>query len=193
MKLATIAKSNNGLITAAQAKTLGIQGARLSEAVRAGILVRVARGVYCLPDVWEDEFAIASMRFPKGILSHGTALYLHDMTDRTPEQITMTFSRGYNASSARGEGVRVKSCRAALIGLGRIELLTPSGNRVAAYDIERTLCDLLRGTSAPDVQLVNPAMKAYAKSKNRDVDKLLAYAKLLGVLGKVRGYLEVLL
>lgn len=193
MELATIAKSNNGLITTAQAKTLGIQGARLSEAVRAGILVRVARGVYCLPDVWEDEFAIASMRFPKGILSHGTALYLHDMTDRTPEQITMTFSRGYNASSARGEGVRVKSCRAALIGLGRIELLTPSGNRVAAYDIERTLCDLLRGISAPDVQLVNPAMKAYAKSKNRDVGKLLAYAKLLGVLGKVRGYLEVLL
>lgn len=191
--LITIAKSNNGLITTAQAKTLGIQGARLSEAVRAGILVRVARGVYCLPDVWEDEFAIASMRFPKGILSHGTALYLHDMTDRTPEQITMTFSRGYNASSARGEGVRVKSCRAALIGLGRIELLTPCGNRVAAYDIERTLCDLLRGTSAPDVQLVNPAMKAYAKSKNRDVGKLLAYAKLLGVLGKVRGYLEVLL
>lgn len=193
MELATIAKSNNGLITTAQAKTLGIQGARLSEAVRAGILVRVARGVYCLPDVWEDEFAIASMRFPKGILSHGTALYLHDMTDRTPEQITMTFSRGYNASSARGEGMRVKSCRAALIGLGRIELLTPSGNRVAAYDIERTLCDLLRGISAPDVQLVNPAMKAYAKSKNRDVGKLLAYAKLLGVLGKVRGYLEVLL
>lgn len=87
----------------------------------------------------------------------------------------------------------MKSCRAALIDLGRIELLTPSGNRVAAYDMERTLCDLLRGTSAPDVQLVNPAMKAYAKSKDRDVGKLLAYAKLLGVLGKVRGYLEVLL
>lgn len=193
MELTAIAKSNNGLITAAQAKTLGIQGAWLSEAVRAGILVRVARGVYCLPDVWEDELAIASMRFPKGILSHGTALYLHDMTDRTPEQITMTFARGYNASSARGEGMQVKSCRAALIDLGRIELLTPSGNRVAAYDMERTLCDLLRGTSAPDVQLVNPAMKAYAKSKDRDVGKLLAYAKLLGVLGKVRGYLEVLL
>ena len=104
MELTAIAKSNNGLITAAQAKTLGIQGARLSEAVRAGILVRVARGVYCLPDVWEDELAIASMRFPKGILSHGTALYFHDMTDRTPEQITMTFARGYNASSARGGG-----------------------------------------------------------------------------------------
>lgn len=193
MRLTTIAKSNNGLITAAQAKTLGIRGARLSEAVRAGILVRVARGVYCLPDVWEDEFAIASTRFPKGILSHGTALYLHDMTDRTPERITMTFPRGYNASSARGEGVQVKSCQAALIGLGRIELLTPSGNRVASYDMERTLCDLLRGTSAPDVQLVNPAMKAYAKSKGKDVVKLLAYAKRLGVLGKVRGYLEVLL
>ena len=46
--------------------------------------------------------------------------------------------------------------------------------------MERTLCDLLRGTSAPDVQLVNPAMKAYAKSKDRDVGKLLAYAKLIG-------------
>ena len=52
---------------------------------------------------------------------------------------------------------------------------------------------MLRGTASPDVQLVNPAMKAYVRSKSKDVTKLLAYAKLLGVLGKVRGYLEVLL
>lgn len=191
--LTTIAKDNNGFVTAAQAKALGVQGARLSEAVRAGILVRVARGVYCLSDVWEDEFAIASMRFPKGVISHGSALYLHDMTDRTPERVTMTFPRGYNATSARGEGVRVKSCQASLIDLGKVELLTPSGNRVVAYDLERTLCDLLRGTASPDVQLVNPAMKAYVRSKSKDVTKLLTYAKFLGVLGKVRGYLEVLL
>ena len=61
------------------------------------------------------------------------------------------------------------------------------------YDLERTLCDLLRGQYAPDMQVVNPAMKAYARSSRKDVQKLLGYAKALGVETKVRNYLEVLL
>ena len=48
-------------------------------------------------------------------------------------------------------------------------------------------------SSAVDVQVVNPAMKQYVRSREKDVQKLLGYARALGVEKKIRNYLEVLL
>ena len=61
------------------------------------------------------------------------------------------------------------------------------------YDLERTLCDLLRGRRVVDAQVFNPAMKHYVQSKEKDIQKLLLYARALGVEKKVRNYLGVLL
>jgi len=44
-----------------------------------------------------------------------------------------------------------------------------------------------------DAQVVNPAMRQYVRSSEKDVQKLLGYARTLGVQKKVRNYLEVLL
>jgi predicted type IV restriction endonuclease len=44
-----------------------------------------------------------------------------------------------------------------------------------------------------DSQVVIPAMRSYAKSPKRDVQKLVGYARSLGVERKIRNYLEVLL
>ena len=191
--LMDIAKNCNGYVTSAQATDAGIPRRKLAEAVSAGELVHVDRGLYALPDVWEDPLYIAQHRFSRGIFSDDTALFLHGMTDRAPFAPTMTFPRSYNASSARGAGIICRTCADDLLGLGLCDVATEYGNTVRAYDVERTLCDLMRGQSAPDSQLVTPAMKAYVRSKGRDPMKLVAYARALGVEPKIRSYLEVLL
>ena len=76
--------------------------------------------------------------------------------------------------------------------LGIIEIPSPCGNPIRVYDLERTLCDLLRG-SGGDIQIINPAMKRYVVSKDRDIHKLLQYAQQLRVQPKVQRYLEILL
>ena len=193
MDVRELAKGRNGLIAASDAIDAGLRYSRLSEAVAKGDLVRVSHGVYCLPEAWEDDYLVAQLRFPRGIFSDGAALFLHDFTDRTPERLTMTFPRSYNATGPRQAGILVRTCAPDVFDLGLTTLKTPSGNEVRAYDLERTLCDLVRGRAVPDVQVVNPAMKRYARERSADVGKLLDFADRLGVLGKVRNYMEVLL
>lgn len=86
-ELTTIAEQNNGIVSSGAATAAGIARRELSEAVERGELVRLARGVYALPDAWEDEFAIAQHRFSRGVFSHETALYLHGLTDRVPDAL----------------------------------------------------------------------------------------------------------
>lgn len=188
-----IAKENGGLVTAAQVVGTGVPRARLSEMVKAGVLERVQRGVYCLAGEMEDGFLASQLRFPRGVFSDETALYLHGFNDRTPFQLTMTFPRSYRAASAREAGIRVRTCADEVLGLGIASLATPYGNEVRGYDLERTLCDMLRGQAISDIQVVNPAMKKYFRSGDRDIQKLLSYARALNVEKKVRTYAEVLL
>ncbi len=128
-----------------------------------------------------------------GVFSDDTALFLHGMTDRAPFSLVMTFPRSYNATGARKAGITCRTCANGVLDLGLRELKTPNGNMVRAYDLERTLCDIVRGQKVVDAQLVTPAMQAYARKPDRDPAKLMRYAKVLGVERKMRTYLEILL
>lgn len=193
MVLVEMAESGNGYVSASQATEAGIPRRKLTEAVRKGDLIQVARGLYALPETWEDPYLVAQHRFARGVFSDDTALFLHGMTDRAPFSLTMTFPRGYNATPARKAGVICRTCADDVLGLGIMELTTQHGNVVRVYDPERTLCDLVRGQRTVDSQVVIPAMQSYAKSPKRDVQKLVGYARSLGVERKIRNYLEVLL
>lgn len=191
--LRKIAAHKNGFVSSSDADASGAPRVALSRAVDSGELVRVARGLYCTPETWEDEYLIAAHRFGRGILSHETALYLLDLSEGAPERITMTFPRGYNTSSATAAGIAPRTVAEDLHTLGKTTVATPYGNDVRAYDAERALCDMVRGRAVIDTQALNPAMRAYLSSTGRNVPKLLDYAARLGVEGKIGNYVEVLL
>ena len=104
----------------------------------------------------------------------------------------MTFPKGYNSSSLKHENIIVKRVVPANYSFGITEVQSPCGNPIRIYDLERTLCDILRG-SGSDVQIVGAAMKKYADSKEKDIHKLMKYAEQLRVKPKILRYMEILL
>lgn len=188
-----LAKQNNGVITTAMVVAAGCSRGSLKYLADNGILEKSSRGVYTLPEVWEDEFVNLQGRYKRGIFSLGTALFLCDLTDRTPNKYHMTFPSTYNLSSPKSEGVICNGAKEPLYSLGITELFTPGGNVVRAYNAERTLCDILRSRNHMDVQIVSEAFKRYAGRKEKNIPLLSEYAGILKVEKRLRSYLEVLL
>lgn len=188
-----ILKNNNGVVTSTQVTEAGIPRRCLKAMVESGAIYRAARGIYSIPDVWEDELFFIQYRFSKGIFSHETALYLHGMTDRTPIRYTMTFPFGYNTSNVNKQGINAKLSTEDTYELGIITMPSPNGNKIKVYDIERTLCDIVKVRHRADIQVINQAMKTYARSNNKDIAKLMNYANRLHVKPKILKYMEVLL
>lgn len=193
LKILKLMQSNNGLVTTAQVTEAGIPRRCLSTMIKAGHIYKMDRGIYSLPDVWEDELFVAQNRFSKGVFSHETALYLHALTDRTPIRYTMTFPSGYNTDGVKKQGIVAKISILENYNLGIIEMPSPSGHPLMVYDIERTLCDIVKVRHKADIQVINQAMKSYASSKSKDIAKLMSYADQLRVKSKVLNYMEVLL
>ena len=184
--------SESGTITAAQVTEAGLHRSVLQELVKSGEIYRFGRGLYVQKDAWEDDFFLLQHKYSRGIYSHDTALYLLGYSDRTPAKYTMTFPKGYNAHSLKQENLIVRRVIPENYALGIIEIKSPSGNPIRIYNLERTLCDVWRG-SGSDSQIVGEAMKRYAASRNRNIHKLMQYADRLRVKSKVLHYMEVLL
>ena len=184
--------SSDGTITAEQVTAAGLHRSILQELVENGELYRFGRGLYVRSNAWEDDFYLLQRKDSRGIYSHDTALYLLGYSDRTPARYTMTFPKGYNALSLKQEELIIKRVIPENYDFGIIEIQSPSGNPIRVYDLERTLCDILRG-SGSDIQIVGAAMKRYAASNDKDIHKLMQYAERLRVKPKVLRYMEILL
>lgn len=186
-------KKNNGVITAAEVTKAGISRGNLKYMVDTGLLERTGRGVYQLAGSWEDEMYNLQVRYKRGIFSGATALYLYDLTDRTPAKFQMTFPHNYNISTVKGEKVKCNRVIMELYELGVVELKTPAGNMVRAYNMERTLCDILRKHNKTDIQIITDAFKSYVRRTDKNIALLCEYGKKIKVEAKLQTYLEVLL
>ncbi|MCR5499576.1 MAG: type IV toxin-antitoxin system AbiEi family antitoxin domain-containing protein [Acetatifactor sp.] len=188
-----LAKQNNGVITTAMVVNAGFSRGSLKYLSDMGRLECSSRGVYTLPEVIEDEFVNFQTRYKKGIYSLGTALFLCDLTDRTPLKFHMVFPATYNLSNPKKDSIVCSGSKEPLYSLGVTELPTPGGNMVRSYCAERTLCDILRPRNHVDMQVVTDAYKRYVARKDKNIPLLSEYAKAVHVEEKLRSYLEVLL
>ena len=72
-------------------------------------------------------------------------------------------------------------------------MLTTLRNKVAGYDLERTICDIVRSRNKVGSETFLAALKLYAISPRKDLNKLNTYATEMRIARIVRKYLEVLL
>lgn len=192
-EIISMAKDNNGMITTAMIVKAGYHKGNLKYLVDKGRLERVARGVYTLPEVWEDEFLSLQNRFKKGIFSCETALFLWNLTDRTPNYYYMTFPSTYNITKPKAENIRCLQTKEPFYSMGIVKIKSPGGNLIAVYNMEHTLCDILKPKNNVDIQLITDAFKRYAKRPDKNIPLLSEYAKMMRVEKRLRAYLEVLL
>ncbi len=186
-------ESQNGLLRTEQAMSAGITKPVFYNYVHSKELERVAHGIYLSKDAWVDSMYLLHLRFSHAVFSHETALFFHDLTDREPLQYTVTVKTGYNPTNLKEEGVQVFTIKVELHEVGLTTLQTPFGHDVPVYDMERTICDLLRSRSRIEKQAIRDALRIYASRRNKNLRTLMRYAELFRVEKILRPYLDVLL
>lgn len=192
-KLDNMLCEKNGVLQTADVIEAGISKTYFMEYAKKMELERVAKGIYLSPDAWEDPFYLLQMRYPQIIFSHETSLYLLGMAEREPLQFTVTAKAGYHAKSMKEQKVKVYRVKKELLELGVVNLESPEGNLVKAYNAERTVCDLLRSRSNVEIQDLQTAIREYLRSKEKNLPQLMRYAKEFRVEKVLRPYLEMLL
>ena len=191
-KIYNIIKKNNGIITASEVAEESIDSWYITDMVRNGELERVTRGVYFDPSYDNyDELYFFQLQNKVCIYSYQTALYLHGLTERLPFINEVTVYQGYNTWRIKDKVIahRVKK---EWYEVGITEIKTEIGNTVTVYDMERTLCDIVRDRKNQDPEIFSKAWNLYLKKDNKDIWKLRKYANIFGISKQIEDILEVI-
>lgn len=192
-KILEIAKQNNGYITTELITKQGIAKMFLTQLVRENQLIRINRGLYMLSNYIEDEYLKYQSSNPNAIYSLETALYFHNLSDRIPIILDMFVQNNYAGSLMKNDNIRLTYINKELLNLGLIEIESPMGQKIKTYDIDKTICDIIKYKSKIDIEIYSNALKKYAKLKNKNITKLMKYAKEMKIEEKIRDIMEVLL
>lgn len=184
---------NNNIITTAQVLALGYSKTLLTNYVKEGLLERSRHGVYILPDSVHDDMYTLSLRSEKIIFSHDTALFLNGLSKRTPFIHSVTIPSNTAIPASIKDECICYYIKPELHDVGLTERYTTFGNRVKCYNVERTMCDILRSRSRLDEETVISAIKNYAVYKGKNLNLLAVYAKQFRVSKALKRYMEVLL
>lgn len=76
--------------------------------------------------------------------------------------------------------------------LGIKEIVLNDDTKIKIYDLEKTICDIIRDKNKIDNQILNTALKEYMKLKDKNLILLYKYAKNYRIEKIVRNYMEVL-
>lgn len=192
-KLRKLIEANDGLIRTSQVTEASISKPVLYQYVKENNIDQLSHGVYAVRDSWIDMMYLIHLRCKQAVYSHETALFLHDLTDREPMEYEITVKTGYNPSKLKEDGIKVYTVKKELHGEGIITMQTPFGHEVPVYDMERTICDIVRNRNNTEIQTFQNALKQYVKRKDKNLRLLMRYAENFRVDRILRRYLEVLL
>ena len=80
-----------------------------------------------------------------------------------------------------------------LLDLGMETIKSPFGMDIKCYDVERTICDIIKDRNNMDKEIYTKALKWYAERKNKNILKLAKYSKKLNIEEEVVEIMQVIL
>lgn len=180
-------ENNQGYITNKITKDLGIPTIYLTRMTNSNEISKVARGIYALPTIFEDELFIYYLRYNNIVYTGNTALVLNKMSNKSLKKVEANLLNNYNTH--RISDFKVNRVNKFKYTLGKDYIETEYGNKVPTYNKERVLCDIFINEDL-DNEALNYAIRQ-AKIQKIDYEKLYEYSMKLNVYDKVRFLLEI--
>ena len=170
----------------------GITRSQLSRMVAIGELVRVARGLYALPDYRSGEHgALLTVvkRAPGVLFCLLTALRLHELTTQAPFEVWIAI--GNKDHSPRLDYPPLRTLRFADASLAAgVETQRIEGTPVRVTNVAKTVADCFKFRNRIGLDVALEALREARRTKKASADELWRYARINRVANVMRPYLE---
>jgi len=195
-----MAKENNGTVTTAMVVAAGFSRGNIKYLVDKGMIEKSTRGVYILPEVWDDEIFNLQNRFKRGIYSYETALFFqHLITEEVQTNLSITVPQGFNITRLKNicPNLTAHYVQPERLELGLSYGTSPEGNPIRLYNRERCICDIIKHREQIASDIYVQAVQNYFQPKKntfpKDLRLLQSYAHTYGIENQVYHYMEFLM
>lgn len=159
-----------------------------------GILNRIGRGLYTLPETVPSEnrsIAEAGKRVPSGVICLLSALRFHDLTTQSPNEIWMAIDNKARSPKELGIPIRIARFSGKVLTSG-IEQHNIEGVTIRVYNPAKTVADCFKFRNKIGLNVALEALRDCYRSRKCTMDDLWKYAKICRVANIMKPYLESL-
>ncbi len=191
-KIKTFIRQKGGIIKKEQIKELGVDYRKILSYVEKGELIRVKNGYYAVTfDDFSEEELIA-MLFPDGVLCLESALFFYGYTSKKPYGWKIAVDKNTSKSRFKLDYPQVTPfyTEPEVLQLG-VTTIMLGDKKMKIYERERLVCDCLKYEDKMDREIWKEGLLSYIQDPDKDVEKLMRYARERKVLKKVQAMIGV--
>lgn len=183
-----------GIVRLSEFKTSGITAATIGRMVKDGEVLRLARGLYQLPDALLDvhhSLAEAAKKLPKGVICLVSALAYHDLTDQLPRAVWMAIGTKDWEPKTDTPPIRTVRFTDALLS---DDILTEQieGVPVKIFGVAKTIADCFRHRRTVGQSVALEGLQEALRKRKTTPAEITRHAERGGVATVIRPYLEAL-
>ena len=185
---------NKKYITTAELRSMGYSYYKIGKLVETGTLSRVNRTTYenLTYKGDENDFFCAEAYVPEGVICLMSAARYYELTNFLPDAVDVAIERKKKVSTLPNwPEIKIVYFDSARMNIGVTEIRNGE-NSFHIFDIEKTVVDIIYYRNKIGIEETSEVLRNYLKRKDRQIDRLYAYAKQLRCEKVVRTYLEVL-
>ena len=184
-------KAKNSFISSASVKEQGRTAYyKMLEAVRQGELIQVCRGVYANVDQLSAGMVDIETIVPGGILCLWSAWNIHQLTTSMPQAYHVAIKRDRKLKAPSFPKIEFHHYSSSILEIGVREKVI-DGFKVRVYDLERCVCDVVKFRNKVGIDVCSEIIGNYLSRPERNISKLMDYARLLRVGNILENYLQV--
>ena len=170
----------------------GTTRSQLSRMAAKGQVVRVARGLYALPDYKSGEhgaLVTVAKRAPGVLFCLLTALRIHDLTTQAPFEVWIAIGNKEHPPRLDYPPLRTVRFSAAALAVG-VETRQVDGAKVRVTNVAKTVADCFKFRNKIGLDVALEALREARRTQMASADALWRYAKINRVTNVMRPYLE---
>jgi len=185
---------NSGVVSAADVRSRGIHPECLRRLFAGGGLIRIARGLYTLPDAEvtvHHGLVLAGKAVPKGVVCLLSALRFHEIGTQAPHEVWVAIDNRAAKPQVKHLGIRFVRFSGKAFTEG-IDRHTIEGVPVRIYNPAKTVADCFKYRNKIGLDIALEALREVLRDRKCTIDELWNYAKICRVTNIMRPYMEAI-
>lgn len=163
---------------------------KMLESARQGKLIQVRRGVYVDADKFVSDMIDINKIVPDGILCLWSAWSTHRLTTSMPQAFHIAIKRDRKVKTPSFPKIEIHHYTESILNIGAVNMEI-EGFTIRIYDVERCVCDAIKFRNKVGIDVCSEIINNYLERPERNLSKLMDYARQLRVGTILEKYLQV--
>lgn len=191
-RIKEIFEKNEDVVSMGTLLKSGINHYQINKLLDNGTIFKLKHGVYKWKNDDENEWLDITRIVPYGVLCLFTACFHYELTTFVSSEYHIAIPKKSKIVLPNYPPIKLYYWDRMGFNLGIIET-TIEQTKVKIYDLEKTVCDMMRFRNKVGIDIAKEVLKNYLKRPDRNIAKLNEYARKINISSILTQFLTALL